>query len=392
MNTRNWAVVLGVVLIGSLAGCASQPTPSPKPLQPVPLDSSAYSKKVDTVVVVLDAASSTDNRYRKGLDADRAQAIVSLMNQMIPALDYRAELVAFDSGSCLSCDEAVVLYGPASYNRAEFEAGLAGLKTAGRVGRARTMSGGTAAGRAVLQGDPGRVALIVVTDSENILHGRAAKTAQKLKGVLGDRLCIYPIQMDRDCDGRKVMEALAGVGGCGFAVSADDISSPHAMADYVTQVFLAPAPPKVAAVPVAGVPDADGDGVPDSRDRCPNTPNGVKVNADGCWELRGVYFDSDQALIKETNVLDEAVAILRADPIMTVEVHGHTDSTASVEHNQGLSETRARAVRDYFIKQGIAPERIRAKGFGESRPAAFNGTAEGRAMNRRVELHPDRHH
>jgi len=47
-------------------------------------------------------------------------------------------------------------------------------------------------------------------------------------------------------------------------------------------------------------------------------------------------------------------------------------------------------VRDYFIKQGIAPERVRAKGFGETNPVASNDTLEGRAMNRRVELHPDK--
>jgi outer membrane protein OmpA-like peptidoglycan-associated protein len=70
-------------------------------------------------------------------------------------------------------------------------------------------------------------------------------------------------------------------------------------------------------------------------------------------------------------------------------VQGHTDSTAAAEYNQKLSEARARAVSDYFIKQGISPGRIRAVGFGETRPVAANDTLEGRALNRRVELHPD---
>jgi OOP family OmpA-OmpF porin len=308
---------------------------------------------------------------------------------MIPPLDYRAELLAFDSGSCLSCDDAVVLYGPAPYHRAEFDASLAGFRPAGRVDRAGAMGGGPAASRAILQGDLGRVAMIVVTDSENVLHGRAVRTAQKLKGVLGDRLCTYPIQVDRDRAGRRVMDALANLGGCGFAVNADDISSPNAMAEYVSRVFLASAAAPVAAAPVYGAPDSDGDGVPDSRDKCPNTPGGVRVTAEGCWELRGIYFDSDRAVIKDTNVLDEAVVILNANPKLTGEVQGHTDSTASAEHNRRLSEARARAVRDYFIRQGVAPERIEVKGHGETRPVASNDTAEGRARNRRVELHPD---
>ena len=91
---------------------------------------------------------------------------------------------------------------------------------------------------------------------------------------------------------------------------------------------------------------------------------------------------------KDTKVLDQAVAIFMANPKLTAEAQGHTDSTASAEYNQKLSEARARAVRDYFIKQGIAPERIRAQGFGETRSMASNDTAEGRALNRRVELHP----
>jgi OOP family OmpA-OmpF porin len=86
--------------------------------------------------------------------------------------------------------------------------------------------------------------------------------------------------------------------------------------------------------------------------------------------------------------MDEAVAALKVNPKLVVEVQGHTDSAASAEYNQRLSEVRASAVRDYFIKQGIAPERIRTQGFGETRPAASNDTAEGRALNRRVELHP----
>ena len=343
--------------------------------------------------MVPDTASSMGNTYWDRLEVGRAKEIVSLMNQMIPPLDYRAELVVFESGSCLICDDAVVLYGPAPYSRTEFDASLAGFKTAGRISRAGKMSSGAVAGRAILQGDLGRVAMIVVTDSENVMHGRAAKIAQKLKWALGDRLCIYPIQVDRDYAGRRVMDAIANVGGCGFAVNADDISSPNAMADYVTKVFLTPAPSKIAAAPVVAAPvaelDSDGDGVPDSRDKCPNTPKGAKVDADGCWVLKGVYFDSDKAVIKDPKVLDEVVVILKANPKLNGEVRGYTDSTASAEYNQKLSEARAKAVRDYFIKQGIAHERIRAKGFGETNPVASNDTVEGRALNRRVELHPD---
>ena len=146
--------------------------------------------------------------------------------------------------------------------------------------------------------------------------------------------------------------------------------------------------PAPAAAP-ATVPDSDGDGVPDDIDKCPNTPKGVKVNATGCWELRDVNFDVGKAVIKNPAVLDEVVEILKMNPAMTGEVRGYTDNTGSLELNRKLSDARAKAVRDYLVKQGIAPERIRAMGFGAAQPVAGNDTPEGRAQNRRVELHPD---
>ena len=141
--------------------------------------------------------------------------------------------------------------------------------------------------------------------------------------------------------------------------------------------------------PAPTVADSDGDGVPDDIDKCPNTPKGAKVNAVGCWELRDVNFDVDKAVIKNPQVLDEVVEILKANPSLTGEVRGYTDNTGSLQYNQKLSEARAKAVVDYMVKQGIAPTRLRAKGFGPADPVASNDTPDGRAQNRRVELHPD---
>jgi outer membrane protein OmpA-like peptidoglycan-associated protein len=69
-----------------------------------------------------------------------------------------------------------------------------------------------------------------------------------------------------------------------------------------------------------------------------------------------------------------------------VEVRGHTDSTGDEAHNLKLSERRADAVVEYMIKNGISPEQISARGFGETRPVDSNDTAEGRARNRRTEF------
>jgi OOP family OmpA-OmpF porin len=382
MRKKLLSIVFSAVLIGSVMGCATKQAPTPAPFQTVQLNPQDYTKKVDTFGIVLDASSSMNDNYNGRPKIDHAKEIIAHMNQTVPPLDYRAGMVAFGSGSCLDGQDSKVLYGLVPYRRADLSAGLDSLKCAGGVS---PMSEGIARSHTQLQGNLGQTALIIVSDAQDIYTGGAVENAKKLKAAVGDKLCIYPVQVGRDAGGKKLMDELAQIGGCGFAVNADEISSPNAMADYVKKVFLAPAALKTAAAAI----DSDGDGVPDSRDKCPGTPKGVKVNAQGCWELKGVYFDTNQTVIKNPKVLDEAVVVLKANPKLTGEVRGYTDSTASAEYNQKLSEGRAKAVRDYFIKQGIGSERIRAKGFGEASPVASNDTAAGRALNRRVELHPD---
>ena len=304
MNKKLLATVFALVLVVSLVGCLSKPVGPATPFQPAAIDQQAYVKKVDTFVVVLDASETMGDMYNGRRKIDIAKDIIAHMNQTIPPLDYRAGVVAFGSGSCLDNKDAKVLYGMASYRRADLASGLDSLKCAGGIS---PMSEGINLSHAsLLATNPGQTALIIVSDAVDIYTGGAVENAKKLKAVMGDKLCIYPIQVGRDAGGKKLMDELAKIGECGFAVNADDISSPTAMADYVKKVFLAPAPPKPA--PVAAAPavlDSDGDGVPDSRDKCPNTPKGVKVNADGCWELKGVYFDSDKAVITDRNLQTE---------------------------------------------------------------------------------------
>ncbi len=85
-------------------------------------------------------------------------------------------------------------------------------------------------------------------------------------------------------------------------------------------------------------------------------------------------------------VLDTLASYLMNHPDKTVLIEGHTDSTGSLEFNQKLSRQRAEAVRDALIERGIAAERIKAVGYGPSRPIATNATPEGRQLNRRVEV------
>ena len=83
--------------------------------------------------------------------------------------------------------------------------------------------------------------------------------------------------------------------------------------------------------------------------------------------------------------LDDAAKALKEDGRSLV-IIGHTDSIGADDMNQKLSLARADAVRSYLVKQGVASDRVKAEGAGESQPIADNATAEGRANNRRVEI------
>ena len=106
-----------------------------------------------------------------------------------------------------------------------------------------------------------------------------------------------------------------------------------------------------------------------------NMPGNVTF-ATNSSDLRPAFFGVLNSVGKVLTEFDQTV----------VEVAGHTDSTGSDSHNLGLSQRRATTVGEYLYTQGIMDQRIISIGLGEHHPIADNGTAEGREMNRRVEI------
>jgi len=145
------------------------------------------------------------------------------------------------------------------------------------------------------------------------------------------------------------------------------------------------------------IPDTDGDGVNDEVDECKDRPG--PVDNKGCPyppkpemikvvnnAATRILFKTGSAILlpKSFVGLEQAAKILNNDATLGLDIEGHTDNTGSDELNQKLSEERAAAVYDFFIKKGLTAERITSKGFGESMPKADNKTATGRTLNRRV--------
>jgi OmpA-OmpF porin, OOP family len=102
--------------------------------------------------------------------------------------------------------------------------------------------------------------------------------------------------------------------------------------------------------------------------------------------LGDVLFEVNQATLKPGAMrhLYQLADLLKQQPTRNVLIEGHTDSSGSESYNFELSQRRAEAVRDFLIGNGISPERITARGYGEAYPVASNETTSGRQQNRRV--------
>ncbi|MBC9795207.1 OmpA family protein [Sinomicrobium weinanense] len=101
-----------------------------------------------------------------------------------------------------------------------------------------------------------------------------------------------------------------------------------------------------------------------------------------------INFDLDKATLKPEGkeAVDEIAKALQGNEDLKVAIHGYTDNSGGNTHNQELSEDRAQSVLDELVSLGIDGSRLSSRGFGAQDPIADNGSEEGRAKNRRVEL------
>ena len=115
----------------------------------------------------------------------------------------------------------------------------------------------------------------------------------------------------------------------------------------------------------------------------------VPIEEGATVQLNNIFFDYDKWDLRPESFpeLDRLAQVMEANPEMTVEIAGHTDSRGGDRYNERLSDRRAGSVRGYLIEaREIDPERLVSKGYGEKKPVATNETDEGRQLNRRVEF------
>lgn len=130
-----------------------------------------------------------------------------------------------------------------------------------------------------------------------------------------------------------------------------------------------------------------------SLDKLEKTEDGFIVNVpmqpiggDVTFILENIFFDVDLSELKPESLteLNKLKEFLTNNPSLKVELGGHTDSDGDDKHNMKLSDSRAKAVKDWLIKNGIEASRLSHKGYGETQPIAPNDTPENKAKNRRT--------
>lgn len=437
-----------ILMVFALMACA---TPQPlTPFTPEKIDAQGYAQKVDNLLVVMDASSSMGQLYNGHSKFDLATGVVERLNQTLPELKMNAGLLSFGHASSVSTDATMLAGEMAPYNKDALAGGLAKVGKAGGVsplGDALAAAGqeiadlkGTTALVVISDGADMGMAPVAAAESLVKAHGDklCIQTVQVGDDPAGMEM-MGKIAAASTCGGAQNADAILSGGGmaafvqnvflgdkldsdgdgvvdasdqcpdtpAGVAVSATGCpldTDGDGVADYLDKCPQTATGIKVDAKGCAL--DSDGDGVIDARDKCPGTPAGTVVDVTGCpkpkatksakvtaagtWIYEDIRFASGKADLTDssTPVLQEIAAALKASPQLKAEIQGHTDSRGSLALNERLSQQRADAVRTYLVEQGIAPERLSAKGYGPHKPVASNDSAEGRAQNRRVELKP----
>jgi OOP family OmpA-OmpF porin len=356
-----------VSLIAVLAlGCTAKTLPTETPLSVSPLRLGQGEVRLPDQVIVITDGSGTMHHYETFPSAKALTRtfVAAMPERDAPALrsgGYDAGLIGFGGNERINAPLA-------PFDRRALANTAASLRVLGEVGGwggrtpYRVVLGES---RRALAGRSATAALVIFSDGLPDDEMAAFRSARALTAAYSGDVCIHTVHTGDDANGALFLDRLSKLTGCGSARSAASVRDASAFMQFTHDVFAtrAGAAPRRPAV-----------------DACA-----------GVIRLRGVEFEFDRAEITGVSsvVLDVAVDELLKCPQVAVRVEGHTDSMGSDAYNQSLGRRRADAVRRHLVAGGVAAGRVTVRSYGESRPIAPNDTAEGRALNRRVELHPD---
>ena len=393
-------ITAAVLATAFLSGCATQSASVFEPpfqAQDLnPLLAAGYTQKTDNFFVINDSSSSMSDEYLGlGYSAQPTptkfgveKEILGRINQTIPNLPnpLTSSIRSFGFGPCLDNHFTKLNQEPTAYSKASFSAGIDALECSSG---GSPLDDGIVGSTADLASSAGRIAVLIMSDGHD-LDSYGTKEMGAMKEAYGDRLCVYGVWTGNaeEISGLAVLNQLSSIAGCGFAVSAESISTPEGMGKFVKSIFLQAGKPAVDPCSL----DDDHDGVGNCQDKCPNTLSGVHVNQFGCWVV-DIKFDNNKSDLKHSDVrnpkvaheLDEVANAIVNHPDVRIEVQGHTSHTGTEKRNIVLGKERALNIKNYLSKRH--PEianRLTSQGYSWDRPIEGTDPADG--VNRRVQL------
>jgi OOP family OmpA-OmpF porin len=254
--------VIAITILMLTQACAS--SKHTMTFEPGMIDSARYVRKVDQFVVIADGSLSMADRWHRQTKISITEGLLQSLNQTVPELGFEGGLRTFGRGLCGEKGKTLEIVAAGSYSTSSFGDGIARYSCAN--GQSPLNLALAAAGTDLA--DHSRPTAIIIVSDGLHMNKKEVQAAAALKEMFGDRIEIYAVQAGNDTRGRALLDGIVAAGGGGYVKGIDELTTSKAMAEFVTDVFL--------------YPDDDGDGVPNHLDKCPGTPTGVAVDADGC--------------------------------------------------------------------------------------------------------------
>ena len=351
---RKLYLAVAVLAVLALGACQSLPEKQPVTDSPIQLGAGEW-RTTDTLLVVTDASLST---YQNETFPD-AQALTRAYVASLPTASAKAErqgpyrVGTTSFGGTRRQGAPIAPYDSQALGEATAELEIIGEQTPlhAVLEDATAVIGGLE--------NPGRVAVVVITDGVPDNERLALDAGKQLVGKVPGGACIHTVQVGNESQAAEFLKSLAALSGCGSSRNASDLQTASALQGFTRTTMVGNALRPVGSPP------------PSRR-----------------IVLRGVNFDFDKSDVRPQDqaVLEAAIEALRGTSGAKVRIIGHTDSVGTMEHNEALSMRRASAVVDFLINAGIDADRLEAAGEGMANPVASNDTRDGRAQNRRVEF------
>lgn len=348
MRTSTWhRGIICCMALAVFAGCQTIPREAGLGATPVVLRDDEQIIR-DQLIILVDASGSLGQTRA----FQRQKALVEAFVAAMPEGSYHAGL---DSFAGVSSSEWVT-HPLTPFNRSTLATSASALRPLGSL---TPMARGILSQRPEMLNKRGRGALLVFSDGNADSARHTLDACRELKAAHGGDLCIYTVQIGSSERGRKLLQEMATVNGCGKYYDGATLDSAAAIQALAREILVGPgAPPPPAPAPRPA------------------------------WELRNIYFDTDSAIVSPAydGDLNRAAEILRSNPAMRIRLAGHTDSRGSDQYNQRLSERRVQAVKAALVARGVDASRLLTGAYGESQPAIPNTDAAAMQKNRRVEL------